>query len=124
MIGTDYAIDGMGEKIQGNIGQGHYVNGSPSTASAVLAASLATTNYVSGDVTLEDGPVAGRRVRIGAKADLNITTGGTANHFVWLNPGGTVIVWQTEVFPAVVLPVGGLVDVEEHVIDIPDAVAA
>ncbi|MCA1781913.1 MAG: hypothetical protein LC679_06985 [Intrasporangiaceae bacterium] len=52
----------------------------PSTRAAAVTASLATTTLSAGDFTKAAGDVSGRKVTVAAKAGIDVTATGTANH--------------------------------------------
>lgn len=57
----------------------------PANFAGIAAVKLAEATVASGDFTLANGDVSGRKVTIAAKSGVNITTSGTANHIVLHN---------------------------------------
>lgn len=84
--------------------------GQPTSYADVTTRRLAEVAIAAGDMTLAAGDVSGRKVTFAAKAGINITANGTADHIVACNSAAsTVDVITTCTSQA--LNTGGTVDV-------------
>lgn len=59
------------------------------------SALIAVHTMASGDFTIADGDVSGRKVTIAAQNDLPITTTGTAEHICLIDTVGSVVLYMT-----------------------------
>lgn len=67
-------------------------NAQPADRAAALAAALADVSVDSGDFTIADGDVSGRKVTVGIQEDIPVDTTGTATHIALITGSDLVYV--------------------------------
>lgn len=106
------ALDACLNYIKTNANNMHVCTTQPTNRTeAVTTYNLATQAMVTGDYTLAAGDVSGRKVTVGAKTGISITTSGTALHVA--HTSATELLWVTTC-TSQVLSTGGTVDVPTH----------
>ena len=89
----------------------------PSSFAGIASVALAEATLTSGDFTIDDGDVSGRKVTVGAQSDLEVDASGTATHIA-LDDGETLL-YVTEC-ASQVLTEGNTVSVPAWDIEIAD----
>jgi len=105
----DNAIDSLLTYISGNATQIHVCSAEPTTrAEAVTTYNLASGTVTSGDFTLANGDVSGRKHTVAAQAGLSISATGSGNH-VAITSGTELL--DVTTCTAIALTSGGTVDI-------------
>jgi len=95
------------------------VAGQPASYAAADAGALAEAALVSGDFSIADGDVSGRKVVVAAKLGLPVLAAGTADHVALLDGVNERLLYVTTC-PAQVLPSGGTVNIASWDVEIGD----
>lgn len=93
----------------------------PATFAAAQSSKLCEVAMVSGDFTIADGSVSGRKVTVGAKSGIAILAGGDATHVALLDVPNSALIYVTT-DTLVTLPVSGTVNISAWAIEIGDPV--
>lgn len=67
----------------------------PASYAAANSGALADAAMTTADFTIAEGTVSGRRVSVGAKSDVAVTTSGTATHVALLDGPGSRLLYVT-----------------------------
>lgn len=94
-------------------------NGQPASYAAANTGKLASAALTPADFTLAAGDVSGRKVTVAAKANVNVTTAGTADHISLLDPATSRLLYTT-VCPSQALPAGGTVSFAAWAVEVND----
>jgi hypothetical protein len=93
----------------------------PASFAAAQSAKLAEVAMTSGDFSISNGTVSGRRVVVAGKSGLTVTTSGTANHIALLNTATSALLYVTTA-PSEVLTSGGTLNIASWQAEIADPV--
>ncbi len=94
----------------------------PASFAAAQSAKLAEVAMTSGDFSISNGTVSGRRVVVAGKSGLTVTTSGTANHIALLNTAATSALLYVTTAPSEVLTSGGTLNIASWQAEIADPV--
>lgn len=83
-----------------------------------------TGALVSGDFTLADGAVDGRKVTVGAKSALAVSANGTITHAAWVKTGTSALLAVTKLTTARAVTTADTVNMPAHFVALRDAVVA
>ncbi len=97
------------------------VSGQPATYAAADSGRLVEAALVTGDFSISDGDISGRKVAVSAKLGLSVIAAGTADHVALLDSVSQRLLYVTTC-PAQVLPSGGTVNIASWNVEIGDPV--
>ncbi len=69
---------------------------SPADYGAAQSAKLATASMTGGDFSKAAGDISGRKLTVGAKNGVSVTTPGTATHLALVDSGNSKLLYVTE----------------------------
>lgn len=76
----DAILDAIADAIKAAITQEVVCSGQPANFAGIAAVTLATVVMATGDLTKADGDTNGRKVTVGSKSGVSISSSGTATH--------------------------------------------
>ncbi|MEM8825763.1 MAG: hypothetical protein AAF205_13615 [Pseudomonadota bacterium] len=95
------------------------LSGEPAGYAAAVSGELAAATLSSGDFSLGNGVVDGRRVSIAAKSGIDASAAGTADHIALLDEAGGRLLYVADC-PATAISAGGTVDFASWDIELAD----
>jgi len=115
---SDFVLDGSLQLVSG-ANRMVALASQPATYAAANSGALAEAAMVSGDFSITNGTVSGRKVVVASKLGLTVTTAGTATHVALLDGVNSRLLYVTTC-PAQVLPSGGTVNIASWDVEIGD----
>lgn len=88
----DEVYDAALNHVKNNVTQMILCDAEPADRAAALASALVSVAMVSGDVTVSDGAVSGRRLTVAAKSGQSATATGNYNHTCLISATGLLLV--------------------------------